>query len=99
LIGGIPADSKELPIKLYQNSAQDTNTYQSNPDAKALFIACPPGYKLAYAEDPSLPGTSIVDQFEKKYQCIVTHNYIYTIYLNKATAGTVSIKNIKFERV
>jgi hypothetical protein len=62
LKGGIP-ESNELPIKLYQASAHDTHTYQSNPDAKALFIACPPGYKLAYAEDPSLPGTSIVPQF------------------------------------
>jgi hypothetical protein len=97
LKGGIP-ESNELPIKLYQASAQDTHTYQSNPDAKALFIACPPGYEFTYAEDPHLPGTNIVDQFEK-YQCIITHNYIYTIYLNKATAGTVSIKNIKFERV
>lgn len=97
LKGGIP-ESKELPIKLYQNSVQDTHTYQSNPDAKALFIACPPGYKLSYAEDPSLPGTSIVPQFQE-YPCVVAHNYIYTVYLNKATAGTVSIKNIKFERV
>jgi hypothetical protein len=61
-MAGIP-ESNELNVKLYQASAQDTKTYQSNPDAKALFIACPPGYKLTYAEDPSLPGTSIVPQF------------------------------------
>jgi hypothetical protein len=97
LIAGIP-ESNELNVKLYQVSAQDTKTYQSESNAPALFIACPPGYEFTYAEDPHLPGTNIVEQFDK-YQCVAAYNYIYTIYLNKATAGTVSIKNIKFEKL
>lgn len=97
LIAGIP-ESNELNVKLYQVSAQDIKTYQSTSDAPALFIACPSGYEFTYAEDPHLPGTNIVEQFDK-YQCIVATDYIYTIYLNKATAGTVSIKNIKFEKL
>ena len=87
-------------VKLSGDSHTCTDKYQSTSEKNALIITCPVEYKLEYVIDPALPTSNILPQFTvtgKRYlECGGGKQHEYKYYAVPATAGTVSVTNIKF---